>query len=149
MGSESIRSLWESRGQMATDAEFHRVVRLQVYLPLGLGIAAVAAALAIVLLTAGGGGAATRGLADVSLIVLLMPLMILGLVALAGMVVIVIGLVKVIGWIPPRSRKAQRVVRRIAHQMDKVAARVTQAVVTSKAICAGARAAIAGLRGRR
>jgi len=149
MGLESIRKLEEGGGRTATDADFRRAVRLQVYLPLGLGIAAVAATLGLGLVTAGTGGATTRGMADVSLIVLLMPLMILGLIALAGLVVIAVGVAKVIGWIPPRSRKVQRVVARIGRQSDALAERVTGAVVTPKSIGAAAQVALASLLGRR
>jgi hypothetical protein len=149
MGLESIRRLEEGGGRTATDADFHRVVRLQVYLPLGGGAVLIATAIGVGLLTAGGGGATTRGMADVSLVLLLMPLIILGLIALVGMTVVAFGVAKVIGWIPPRSRKVQRIVARVAHQSDAVAERVVQAVVTPKSIWAAARAAIGSLQGRR
>ena len=149
MGLESIRRLQERGRGTATDAEFRRVVRLQVYLPLGIGGVLLAAAIGAGLLTAGTGGATTRGMADVSLILLLMPLIILGLIALAGMAVVAFGVAKLIGWLPPRARKVERVVARIAHQSEAVAGHVTRAVVAPKSVWAAAQAAIASLLGRR
>ncbi len=113
-------------------ASFHRAVWLQVYLPLVLGVVAVAALIAVALVASGRGGATTSGMADVALVALLMPAMLLGAIGLAVIVLLAVGVAWVIGWIPERSRIVQRIAGQASQQSDRIAGRAAQVIVVPK-----------------
>ncbi len=74
-----------------------------------------------------------RGMADVSTILLLMPLMLVGLIALAGFAAVAVGVERLVHWLPPRSRQVQRLVARIARTSEDVADKSVQVIVVPKA----------------
>lgn len=143
---ETIRSQEENRGRTAA---FRRAVRLQVYLPLAVGAALVVGTIVLGLVVGGPGGATPRGMADVALIALLFPAMLLGLIALAGISVLAVGVAWLIGWLPERTHKVQRLVAQVAHQSDRIAGHAAQAVVAPKSVWAAVRAVWVGLFGSR
>jgi len=126
-------------------AGFRRAVWLQVYLPLILGAMLVVALVVLGLVTSGRGGASASGMADVALVALLLPAMLLGVLALAAMVLLSVGVARLIGWIPDRSRIAQRIAAQAARQSDRIAGSAAQVVVVPKS----AWGALGVLRARR
>lgn len=149
MSNSPIDTLRRTGDRTATDDEFRRDVALQVYLPLGLGVLAIGLAVGTALLTGGAGGLAGRGLADVSIIVLLLPVMLLGLMALIGFAALAVAIGRLIGWLPPRSRRLQRLTARIARRTEAVADRTVQVVVVPKALASVARSLSGSLRFKR
>lgn len=143
---ETIRSQQVVRGRSAA---FRRAVLLQVYLPLAVGAAAVLAAIVFGLVAGGPGGATPRGMADVALIALLVPAMLLGLITLAATSLFAYGVARLIGWLPERTDKVQRLIGEAAHQTGRIADRAAQAVVAPKSIWAAARAVWTSLIGKR
>jgi hypothetical protein len=117
-------------------AAFRRAVWLQVYLPLAAGAALVVGMIVVGLVVGGPGGATPRGMADVALIALLLPAMFLGLITLAGASLLALGVARLIGWLPERTQKVQRLVGRVAHRTDWIAGRAAQAVVAPKSVWA-------------
>jgi hypothetical protein len=113
-------------------ASFRRAVWLQVYLPLMVGAILVAALITFGLMATGRGGATTSGMADMALVALLMPVMILGVLALAAIVLLTVGVAKLIGWLPERTGIVQRIVARAPQLSDRIAGRVAQVVVVPK-----------------
>lgn len=143
---DTIRRQQVNRGRTAA---FRRAVLLQVYLPLALGAALVVGTISLGLVVGGPGGATPGGMADVALIALLLPAMLLGLIALAGTSLVALGLARLIGWLPERTQTVQRLVGQVAHQSDRIAGRVAQAVVAPKSVWAAIGAAWASLTGKR
>jgi uncharacterized membrane protein len=92
-----------------------RQIRLQITLPLLLGVV-VLAGLALAMYTVGFGGVGVW--ADVSLVLLILPLLLVGLLALILTSAVLFALVKVGGWLLPPLRKAQVYVDR-AEQMAR------------------------------
>ena len=126
-------------------ASFRRAVWLQVYLPLMVGAILVVALFAFGLVASGRGGATTSGMADMALVALLMPVMILGVLALAASVLLTVGVAKLIGWLPEQTGTVQRIVARAPQLSDRIAGRAAQAIIVPKSVWG----AIAALRGRR
>jgi ABC-type dipeptide/oligopeptide/nickel transport system permease subunit len=136
-------------GRTSTDEDFRRAVALQVYLPLGLGVVVVALAVGLGLAAGGAGGLSASGMADVSTVFLLLPLMLLGLIALVGFAAVAVGVERLVRWLPPRSRRAQRLAARFAHKAGDVADKSAQAIVVPKALASVARSVWDSLRPRR
>jgi hypothetical protein len=134
MGKPPIDSLPRRAGRTSTDEDFRRTVALQVYLPLGVGVIVVALAVGLGLVAGGAGGLSAGGMADVSTILLLLPLMLLGLIALLGFAAVVVGLERLVRWLPPRSRQVQRLAARIARKSEDVADKSVQVIVVPKAL---------------
>jgi len=143
---ETIR---RQQGSRARASAVRRAVLLQVYLPLAFGAVLVLGTIVVGLVAGGPGGATPRGMADVALIALLVPAMILGLIALVGTSLLALGVARLIGWLPGWTHKAQRLFGQIAHQSDRVAERVAQSVVAPKSAWAAMSAAWASLIGKR
>jgi hypothetical protein len=126
-------------------AGFRRAVWLQVYLPLILGAILVAALIAFALVASGRGGGTTSGMADVALVALLLPVMLLGVLALAAIILLSVGVARLIGWIPDRSSIVQRIAAQASQQSDRIARRVAEVIVIPKS----AWGALGVLRARR
>ena len=142
---ETIRRQQVVRGRSAA---FRRAVLLQVYLPLAVGAAVVLGAIVFGIVAGGPGGATPRGMADVALIALLVPLMFLGLILLAAASLLAFGIARLIGWLPDRTDKVQRMVGQVAHQTNRIAGRAALAVVAPKSVWAAIRAVWVGLIGK-
>lgn len=134
MAKPPIDRLTPSARRTSTDEDFRRAVALQVYLPLGLGVLIVALAVGLGLAAGGAGGLSARGMADVSTILLLLPLMLLGLIALVGFAAVAVGVERLVRWLPPRSRQAQRLAARLARRSEDVAEKSVQVIVVPKAL---------------
>jgi hypothetical protein len=143
---DTIRRQQVVRGRSAA---FRRAVLLQVYLPLAIGAAIAFGAIAFGLVAGGPGGATPGGMADVALIALLVPAMIFGLITLAATSLLAYGVARLIGWLPDRTDKVQRMVGEVAHQTDRIAGRAARAVIAPKSIWAAARAVWTSLIGKR
>jgi hypothetical protein len=115
-------------------AGFRRAIWLQVYLPLTLGAILVVALIVIRMVASGRGGATASGMADVALVALLLPMMLLGLIALAMVVMLTVGLARLIGWIPDRSRIVQKIAAQASRQSDRIAGRAAQVIVVPKSV---------------
>jgi len=133
MAKPPIESLTRRSERTSTDEDFRRTVALQVYLPLGLGVFVVALAVGLGLTAGGARGLSARGMADVSTILLLVPVMLLGLIALVGFAALAVGLERLVRWLPPRSRQAQRLAARLARRSEDVADKSVQVIVVPKA----------------
>ena len=133
MAKPPIESLTRRSERTSTDEDFRRTVALQVYLPLGLGVFVVALAVGLGLTAGGARGLSARGMADVSTILLLLPVMLLGLIALVGFAALAVGLERLVRWLPPRSRQAQRLAARLARRSEDVADKSVQVIVVPKA----------------
>ena len=133
----------------SSDEDFRRSVALQVYLPLGLGVGIVALAVGLGLAAGGAAGLSASGMADASTIFLLLPMMLVGLIALAGFAALAVGVERLVHWLPPRSRRVQRLAARIARTSEDVADKSAQVIVVPKALASVMRAAWGSLRLRR
>jgi TRAP-type mannitol/chloroaromatic compound transport system permease large subunit len=142
---ETIR---RQQGSHARASAFRRAVLLQVYLPLAVGAFLVLGTIVVGLVAGGPGGATPRGMADVALIALLFPAMIIGVIALVGTSLLALGIARLIGWLPEWTHKAQRLFGQIADQSDRIAERVAQSVVAPKSVWAGVSAAWGRLFGK-
>ena len=127
-----------------TQHTFRRSVWLQIYLPLILGGLLLAAALGGVVVAAGGGGFSAW--ADVSLIFLLLPALLLGLIAGAAVGALAYGVWWLVRESPPYFRLAQDVGQRVARQTRKIADRVVEPMLRAQAAQAQAKAARAAAR---
>jgi len=134
MAKPPIDRLTRKLAHTSTDEDFRRAVALQVYLPLGLGVVVVALAVGLGLAVGGVGGLSARGMADVSTILLLLPLMMLGLIALVGFAAVAVGVERLVRWLPPRSRQGQRLAARLARISEDVADKAVQVIVVPKAL---------------
>src|SRR4030042_5168450 len=95
------------QGTRARASAFRRAVLLQVYLPLAVGAFLVLGTIVVGLVAGGPGGATPRGMADVALIALLFPAMIIGVIALVGTSLLDLGAARLLGWLaqgPPQSQ---------------------------------------------
>jgi hypothetical protein len=149
MAKTPIDGLARKAGRTSTDEDFRRTVALQVYLPLGLGAVVVVIAVGLGLAAGAGGGLSVGGMADVSIVFLLLPLMLLGLLALVGFVAVAVGVGRLVRWLPPRSRQAQHLATRLARQAGDVADRSAQMIVVPKALASVLRSMGDRLRPRR
>jgi cell division protein FtsW (lipid II flippase) len=104
-------------------ATFRRQVRLQVYLPLGLGILAVAG-VGLGLWLTGVGQASVW--ADIGLVYLIVTGMVLLLVFLAVVIALTLGVSWLILRLPEPAQRLQEIVARIARLVRRVADRSTQ-----------------------
>lgn len=146
MGKLPIDGPVRRAGRTSSEDDFRRTVALQVYLPLGLGVVLVALAVGLGLAAGGAGGLSAGGMADVSIILLLVPLMLLGLLALVGFTAVAIGVERLVRWLPPRSRQAQRVAGRLARKAGEAADKAAQVIVVPKAAASVARSVLDSLR---
>jgi cell division protein FtsW (lipid II flippase) len=111
-------------------ATFRRQVRLQVYLPLGLGILAVVG-VGLGLWLAGVGQASVW--ADIGLVYLIVIGMVLLLVFLAVVIALTLGVSWLILRLPEPAQRLQEIVARIAGLVRRVADRGTQPFIGARA----------------
>ena len=96
--------------------DHRRQMLLQVYMPLGLGIL-VLAALVAWLWIGGVGDAGTW--ADVALILLLIPALLIGLAILAAIIALAVLIVRLIGLIPEPAHRTQVIIRRVERETSR------------------------------
>jgi hypothetical protein len=129
-------------------AEFRRTVWVQVYLPLLAGVILAAVLVGMGLAASGRGGGTTSGMADTALVALLLPGLLLGVIGLVAIILLAVGVGRVIGWIPERTRTVQRIAEQVARQSDQIASRVTPVIVVPKSAWGALVALWARLAGR-
>jgi hypothetical protein len=95
----------------ARDSAFRKSVWLQIYLPLLVIILILAGGVAALWVT---GSGTTSAWADISLVLLLIPALLLGLIVLAILIALVYAMLQVITLIPGPARQLHKVVEKIA-----------------------------------
>jgi FtsH-binding integral membrane protein len=128
---ETSRDQQQDQGQTSA---FHRTVWLQVYLPLAIGVILVVALVAVGLAAGGQGGTTTSAMADVVLMALLMPAMLVGVIALAAIVLLAVGVARLIGWLPERSRIVRGIAAQVSQYSDRIFGGVAQVIVVPKSV---------------
>lgn len=93
-----------------TRAAYRRQVRLQVYLPLAVGIGIIAGAAALLWT---GGLASASAWADASLVLLLLPVLLLSLIPIGVLAAFAYGVVYLMQRIPAPAHRVQRAVARV------------------------------------
>jgi hypothetical protein len=122
--------------------DHRRQMLLQVYLPLGL-FALLLAALVAWLWMGGVGDAGTW--ADVALILLLIPAMLMGLVILAAFIALAVLIVRLIGIIPEPAHRAQSIIRRVERETSRSVDLALRPLLTLSALWAAFKAICKGL----
>lgn len=125
-----------------TRAAYRRQAGLQIYLPLGIGLFALVAL--VVILWQGGVGSA-RAWADVSAIVLLLPVMVVGLLGLILISVAAYAVGWLVDWLPGYAAIAQRYVAQARFVVGRISEMAVAPVTIPRSAWAGARAALAAL----
>ncbi len=122
------------RGNPITQAAYRRQVRLQVYLPLGLGLILVGV---VAYLVGRSGLAAASTWADASLALLLLPFLPMGLLLAAVLAAGVYGLGRLIQWLPGPARQGHALGVRVASQVRRVSDGVVRPLLLLRAASAG------------
>jgi hypothetical protein len=110
---------------------FRRQVGLQVYLPFGLFTAALIAVVSLLWVNSVGD---TSTWADVALILVLIPTMILGLILLALLLALAVLIGKLIGIIPEPAYQVSTFMRMVEKQVKRITDLVLQPVMTLSAL---------------
>jgi hypothetical protein len=120
-----------------------RQIRLQIFLPLLLGVVVIAG-LALAIYAAGFGGVGVW--ADISLVVLILPMMLIGLLAWILTSAVLYVMLKVGGWVLPPLRKAQSYVDQ-ANRMTRRGMDITaRPLIVLHGVWAGLARIVRGLR---
>ena len=121
------------------DKAFRKTVWLQIYIPL-IFIILLVAGLVTVLWT--GGVGTFSGWADTALTFLLIPVLLLGLIIFGVLAVLCYGIFYLIGWIPGPSKEGQRIMRRVAFEVRRVADGIGRPFMAPRAAVSALRKAI-------
>jgi ABC-type dipeptide/oligopeptide/nickel transport system permease component len=124
------------------DVSYRRVVILQIYFPFLL-ILIVVGALVGSIWVAGSGSASVW--ADASLVMLIIPAFVMGLILLIFLAAFVYGIWYLIGILPEPMRQVQDIVKRIADSTERFANLAAKPVIIPRALRAGIGAAIKGI----
>ncbi len=125
-----------------TRAAYRRQVRLQVYLPLALGL--VALAFGGAWLWREGVGSA-RIWADTATIFLFLPLLVIGLLGLIVVAAAAYAVGWVTGWLPGYTRRAQRIMAQAERQVTRASDLAVMPVTVPRSVWAAARAGSAAV----
>jgi len=127
-----------------TQAQFRREVFWQITVPLGL---AVILTLTLMGLTVTSTSVPARSaFADVSLIFLIIPTALWGLVLLALVVGLCVGMIYAVRELPPLFKQAQDFMAQVAAETNKYAVQVIDGVYSVRSFSGAARQAIAKIR---
>lgn len=121
---------------------FKRQVRLQVYLPLGIFTIVLAAVVAW-FWVGGVGGAGVW--ADVGLIMLLIPALLVGLIVLALFVTLAVLIGRLIGLIPEPANRVRLIVRRVERETTRGVDLALRPLVNLSALWSAVKAIAASL----
>ncbi len=122
------------RGNPITQAAYRRQIRLQVYLPLGLGLILVGVAAYLL----GRSGVAAAGTwADASLALLLLPFLPIGLLMAAVLAAGVYGIGRLIQWLPGMARRGHAMGVQVSSQVRRVSDAVVRPLLLLRAASAG------------
>ncbi len=125
-----------------TRAAYRRQAGTQIYLPLGIGLIALVVLVAV--LWQGSVGSA-RAWADVSAIVLLLPVIVVGLLGLILISAAAYAVGWLVGWLPGYAAVAQRYVAQAQFAIGRMSDVAATPVTIPRSAWAGARAALAAL----
>ncbi len=145
MAQELRGSGGHRRRNPATKAKIRRDTIWQILVP--LGVVALIGLVGMVLLILPGGAPVRSPLADVSLMLLIVPTVIVGLLVLALLVGLIYVLFLGITRLPPYFKLAQDWVALFAGRVQTGADSVSNVVLKIRATAAGAKRAANGLRG--
>lgn len=124
------------------DETYRRQMRREVYLPLGGGLILVAALVAF--LWQGGVGTAS-GWADIALVFVLFPVMILGLILLLFLAGLTYSIGALVGWIPGLTRRAQGIVGRVEGVVRKASRLAVRPIMAPRAVWRASETALRSL----
>jgi hypothetical protein len=122
-----------------TRASFRRQVWLQIYLPFGLGVAALGVAATLLW---GGALGDVSAWADASLLLLILPVLVVSLIPMALAAVLIYAVSYVIGWLPGPAYEAQQAVIRVRSAADRAMHVVSRPTVYSGSVVAALRSGI-------
>ncbi len=111
---------------VGTRRNHRREMFWQVYFPLVVGVAFFG--LLIYLVLSAGNGTLERG-AQIAVILLSVVTLVLGLVVLAGAILLNYGMAKVLAWLPPQTVKLQDIANRINLRVQRTAKQATQVLM--------------------
>lgn len=127
-----------------TAALMRRDVIWQIALPLGLATLAVLVIAALLIAPV---GAPVRSVwADISLIFLIIPTVLFGLVLLVLIAALAYGMYYVLRELPPYAKQAQDIVALATYRVNTVAAKIADVVLSIRSFWAGVRKAAADVR---
>ena len=126
-----------------TQKRFRRQVQLQVYLPL---LAALLALVTLVIVLSLQGVGDVSVWADASLVLMTMPICLVGLVLLVAAGAAALGVMRLIGVIPPYTYRVQQGLAQAARQVQRVVDGGARPVMVLNVAGASARAALRWLR---
>jgi hypothetical protein len=128
-----------------TAALVRRDVIWQIALPLGVAVVAVLVVMG--LLIAPVGAPARSVWADISLILLIIPASLFGLMGLALIVALSYGLFLLLRELPYYAKRAQDFVALATYRINMIAGKISEVVLSIRSFWAGARKAAADVRG--
>ena len=141
MGNDSYRSDPGKRHPL--DDAFRNKVRLQIYLPILLGVIGQVILVASIWTT----GQGTESVwADVSLMMLIIPAFIMGLILLVLLGVLAYGVAYVIGVLPEPFRRLQEILTQISVSVEKASNLAAKPIILPRAVGAAVEAAFKGIR---
>lgn len=124
------------------DVSYRRVVILQIYLPFLLMFIVVGVLVGSLWVTGSGSASAW---ADASLVMLIIPAFVMGLILLIFMAAFVYGIWYLIGILPEPMRQLQDMGKRIAAYTERFGNLATKPVIIPSALRAGISAAVKGI----
>ena len=124
------------------DVSYRRKVILQIYLPLLLILIAVGVLVGSIWVT--GSGSASVW-ADLSLVMLIIPAFVVGLILLIFLAAFVYGIWYLLGIIPEPMRQLQDIVKRVATSTEHYANLAAKPMILPRALSSGISAAIRGV----
>ena len=122
--------------------ETRRQIWMQIYLPLGIGVI-ILAALVLWVWQAEFGSISVW--ADVALVIVLIPLFVLGLIALIVVAGLTYGAFWLFGWLPDPLHRLQSTIARMERGMQKGADSAVRPMLVVQAVIAMLKAAVGGI----
>ncbi len=142
---QDSRGSGRRRRNLVTKAQIRRDTIWQILTPLAVAVVVVIVALVLIILP---GGAGVRSpLADVSLMLLIVPTVVLGLLVLALVVGLNYGVWLGLTRLPPYFKIAQDWVAQVADRIQHGADSVSKVILKIRATLAGVKRAANGVRG--
>ena len=141
MGNDPNRS--DSGERHPLDDAFRKKVRLQIYLPILLGVIGLVILVASIWTT----GQGTESVwADVSLVMLIIPAFIVVLILLVLLGALAYGVAYVIGVLPVPFRRLQEILTQISVSVEKAGNLAAKPIILPRAVGASVKAAIMGIK---
>ncbi len=112
---------------------------IQIYLPLGIGIVLFMLIAVLVSTNVSPVNANIHHWANISVVLLAIPMFLLSLVVLALFVLLIVGQAKLLGWIPTQLGKVHAFFLKVALAIWKFSTKITSPIVTVKSKVSGFR----------